>query len=208
MALIDYGASNLRSVEKALESAGATVSRVESGAQLQRPDLIVVPGQGHFGQAMDQIRARGFESSLREKVLEEKIPYIGICIGYQILFEESEEAPGVKGMGWLKGRVVKFRGDIKIPHMGWNEIRPVRSLPALAAVKGKDNEDPFFYFVHSYYPVPGDSSSIVATCEYGGTFAAAVNTGNIFAVQFHPEKSQEAGRALLKNLINGGRRKN
>lgn len=168
---------------------------------------------------MDEIRSRGFEPVLRQKVLEEEIPYIGICIGYQILFEESEEAPGVKGLGWLKGRVVKFRGDLKIPHMGWNEVRAVRACPPLAM--GKDDketrrpgdketggqrnfsENPFFYFVHSYYPVPTDVSAIVATCDYGVDFAAAINVGNIFAVQFHPEKSQEAGRLLLKNLIEG-----
>jgi len=197
----------LRSVEKALETAGANVFRIGSGAELKRADAIVVPGQGHFGQAMEQIHSRGFEAVLRKKVLEEKVPYIGICIGYQILFEESEEAPGVKGLGWLKGRVVKFRGDLKVPHMGWNEVRTVRSYPALAAAKGKENEDPFFYFVHSYYPVPADATAIVATCEYGGEFAAAINIGNIFAVQFHPEKSQEAGRSLLKNLIDGGTRR-
>ncbi len=198
VALIDYGASNLRSVEKALESAGARVTRVSAGRELARPDVIVVPGQGHFGRSMEEIRRRGFEGALREKVLAEKIPYIGICIGYQILFEESEEAPGVKGLGWLEGRVVRFRGHLKIPHMGWNEIRPVAvedEHPAIGA------QPAFFYFVHSYYPAPTDSSIVIATCDYGSTFACAVSRENIFAVQFHPEKSQTAGQALIRAIL-------
>ncbi|OGH55825.1 MAG: imidazole glycerol phosphate synthase, glutamine amidotransferase subunit [Candidatus Lindowbacteria bacterium RIFCSPLOWO2_12_FULL_62_27] len=199
-ALIDYGASNLRSVEKALEAAGARVTQVRAGAELGRPDVIVVPGQGHFGQAMDQIRRRGFEEVLRKKVLVEKIPYLGICIGCQILMEESEEAPGVRGLGWLRGRVVRFRGDLIVPHMGWNEVQPIRPNAALKA-QGGQGVPPFFYFVHSYYPAPADSSAVVATCEYGGAFACAVQSENIFAVQFHPEKSQAAGRAMLTSFL-------
>lgn len=169
---------------------------VRAGTQLENPDVIVVPGQGHFGRAMEQIRGRNLESALRKKVIEEKIPYIGICIGYQILFEESEEAPGIKGLGWMQGRVVRFRGKLKVPHMGWNEVRQTRSHPAFGS-----EQNPFFYFVHSYYPVPDDRSAIVATCDYGGDFACAAQFKNIFAVQFHPEKSQGAGRYLLRNLL-------
>lgn len=190
----------MRSVEKALESAGARVTRVSSGAQLGDPGAIVVPGQGHFGQAMGQIRSRGFESALRRKIIDEKIPYIGICIGCQILFEESEEAPGVQGLGWLRGRIVRFRGDLKIPHMGWNEVQAIRPHPALPDPASRIPR-PFFYFVHSYYPVPADPADILATCNYGGEFACAVQTNNIFAVQFHPEKSQLTGRAFLKSLL-------
>ena len=145
---------------------------------------------------MERIRARGFDSALKQKVYDERIPYIGICIGYQILFDESEEAPGVKGLGWLRGRVVRFKGGLKVPHMGWNEVRPVKSDAALQPGQ-------FFYFVHSYYPVPEDPSIVAATCDYGVDFACAVRAKNIFAVQFHPEKSHESGRALLKNLIGG-----
>lgn len=154
IALIDYGASNLRSVEKAFEAAGCRARRVSKGSDIGRPSAIVVPGQGHFGQAMEQIRSRGFEEPLRDCVLGKNIPYIGICIGFQILFDESEEAPGVRGLGWLKGKVVRFRGTLKIPHMGWNEVRPASPHPAFKAIPS-----PFFYFVHSYYPEPADRSS-------------------------------------------------
>ncbi|MBI4177980.1 imidazole glycerol phosphate synthase subunit HisH [bacterium] len=193
VALVDYGASNLRSVEKALETAGAAVTRVTSGKDLGAPDAIVVPGQGHFGQAMEGLRSRGFEDTLKRKVFEEKVPYIGICIGYQILFDESEEAPGVRGLGWFSGKVVRFRGDLKVPHMGWNEVAPSREHPAL--------KPGFFYFVHSYYPEPDDKSLILATTDYGAPFASAIAKDHIFAVQFHPEKSQAAGQTLLAGVI-------
>lgn len=146
---------------------------------------------------MEQIRSRGFEESLRDCVLGKNIPYIGICIGFQILFDESEEAPGVRGLGWLKGKVVRFRGALKIPHMGWNEVRPASPHPAFKAIPS-----PFFYFVHSYYPEPADRSVIAATTDYGVEFTCAVHKPPIFAMQFHPEKSQHAGRALLRNLLN------
>ena len=201
VALIDYGASNLRSVEKALEAAGAQVTKVDLAEKLGGADVIVVPGQGHFGHSMAQIRARGFEEALKRKVFEEKIPYIGICIGFQILFDESEEAPGVAGLGWLKGRVVRFRGNLKIPHMGWNEVRAERPHPALDALGVRGSEPPFFYFVHSYYPEPVDPSVVLATCDYGVRFACAVQTGPILAVQFHPEKSQQAGKTFLSTLL-------
>lgn len=201
VALIDYGASNLRSVEKALQGAGATVKRVGSGDALGTSDLIVVPGQGHFGRAMEELRRRGFESVLRREVLEGRTPYLGICIGYQILFEESEEAPGVKGLGWIEGKVVKFRGNIKIPHMGWNEIEPVKSEAGWPGGASKDDGADFFYFVHSFYPVPKDAGLIAAACDYGGRFACAIRSKNIFAVQFHPEKSQKAGQQFLQGLL-------
>lgn len=184
-----------------MESVGAAVARVQSGLDLKETDAIVVPGQGHFGQAMEQIRRRGFEESLRRRVLEEKILYIGICIGCQILFEESEEAPGVPGLGWMAGKVVRFRGNLKIPHMGWNEVHEVKPHPAIAAARENDGRTAFFYFVHSYYPSPKDTQTTVGTCDYGGNFACAVGRENIFAVQFHPEKSQDAGRRLLKHLL-------
>lgn len=205
LALIDYGASNLRSVERALQTAGAAVTRVESGAALGEVDAIVVPGQGHFGQSMTEIRTRGFETVLRRKVLDEGVPYLGICIGFQVLFDESEEAPGAKGLGWFRGKVVRFRGDLKVPHMGWNEVQPVRKHAALETFGAGD--PPFFYFVHSYYPEPADPAAVLATSDYGPTFTCAVQRDNVLAVQFHPEKSQHAGRALLKSWVGSLSRK-
>lgn len=150
---------------------------------------------------MEQLRLRGLEDILRQKVMQEGVRYIGICIGFQILFEESEEAPGVKGLGWLRGRVVRFRGGLTVPHMGWNEVRPAANDSPVARAFPAPGPAPFFYFVHSFHPVPSDRENVAGWTEYGGEFASAVQSRHIFGVQFHPEKSQEAGRRLLANLL-------
>jgi imidazole glycerol-phosphate synthase subunit HisH len=194
--VVDYGSGNLRSVGKALESVGASVSLVTETAQLDRLNALVVPGVGAFGDCADNLRTSGLWEPLREWLQAER-PYLGICLGYQLLFESSEESPGRKGLGFLPGRVVRLRGEkLKIPHIGWNTLRGTRGpmYKSLAV-------DPYFYFVHSYFPVPADDDIISARCEYGGSFAASISNGSLHATQFHPEKSQSSGLTLLRNFL-------
>jgi imidazole glycerol-phosphate synthase subunit HisH len=197
LGVVDYGSGNLRSVCKALEAVGASVSLVTEAVQLDRLDAIVVPGVGAFGDCAENLRAFGLWEPLREW-LQAGRPYLGICLGYQLLFESSEESPGSKGLGFLPGRVVRFHGDkLKIPHIGWNTLRQMRGpmYKSLAA-------DPYFYFVHSYFPVPAEDNMVSARCEYGGAaFAASISNGSLHATQFHPEKSQSSGLTLLKNFL-------
>lgn len=194
--VVDYGSGNLRSVCKALEAAGATTSLVSEASRLGSFDAVVVPGVGAFGDCASNLRATGLWEPLREWIRAGR-PYLGICLGYQLLFDSSEESPGVEGLGALPGKVVRFSDKaLKVPHMGWN---------TLSGMKGplyKDlPEETSFYFVHSFYPVPEESSLVSATCEYGSPFAAGVSRGALHAVQFHPEKSQAAGLALLRNFL-------
>jgi imidazole glycerol-phosphate synthase subunit HisH len=194
--LIDYGSGNLRSVTKSLEAVGASVVRVARGPVPAGVDAIVLPGVGSFGDCVAQLQVRGLFTETR-KWIESGRKFLGICLGYQLLFEQSEESPDAKGLGVLPGRVRRFpRGGLKVPHIGWNQIhwKAQRSLADLPP-------DPFVYFVHSYYPVPGEESLIAATANYGELFAAAVQSGNIFATQFHPEKSQESGLAILEHFV-------
>ena len=194
--VVDYGSGNLRSVCKALEAVGASVSLVTQVSQLDRFDAIVVPGVGAFGDCAENLRASGLWEPLRNW-LEAGRPYLGICLGYQLLFESSEESPGRRGFGFLPGRVVRFRGDkLKIPHIGWNRLHETRG-PIYESLAG----DPYFYFVHSYFPVPDDDHIVSARCEYGGSFAASISSGNLHGTQFHPEKSQSSGLTLLKNFL-------
>jgi imidazole glycerol-phosphate synthase subunit HisH len=194
--VVDYGSGNLRSVSKALEAVGASVALVAKAAQLHMLDAIVVPGVGAFGDCAHNLRRSGLWEPLKEW-LQAGRPYLGICLGYQLLFESSEESPGCKGLGILPGRVVRFAGSgLKIPHIGWNTL-----LGARGRIYGRLPDSPYFYFVHSYFPVPADDRLVSARCEYGGTFAASVSSGSLHATQFHPEKSQSAGLALLKNFL-------
>jgi imidazole glycerol-phosphate synthase subunit HisH len=194
--VVDYGSGNLRSVCKALEAVGANVALVTNAAQLDPLDALVVPGVGAFGDCAQNLRRSGLWEPLVDW-LKAGRPYLGICLGYQLLFESSEESPDCPGLGFLSGRVVRFHGEkLKVPHIGWNVLRNPRgpiyqSLPAT----------PYFYFVHSYFPVPASDEIVSARCEYGGSFAASVSTGNLHATQFHPEKSQAAGLTLLKNFL-------
>jgi glutamine amidotransferase len=159
-------------------------------------DAIVVPGVGAFAHCAENLRATGLWNPVREWALSGR-PYLGICLGYQLLFESSEESPGVEGLGVLKGRVVRFSdAALKVPHMGWNTLSKT-SGPLYNGLSG----DVSMYFVHSYYPVPADSSLVSAWSDYGVSFAAGVSSGVLHAVQFHPEKSQSAGLALLRNFL-------
>ena len=196
LGVIDYGSGNLRSVCKALEAAGSSPSLVTGPSGLAGLDAIVVPGVGAFAHCAENLRATGLWDPVREWALSGR-PYLGICLGYQLLFESSEESPGVDGLGVLKGRVVRFSdAGLKVPHMGWNTLSKT-SGPLYHGL----SDEVSMYFVHSYYPVPADSSLVSACSDYGVSFAAGVSSGALHAVQFHPEKSQSAGLALLRNFL-------
>jgi glutamine amidotransferase len=196
LGVIDYGSGNLRSVCKALEAAGAAHSLVTGPSGLAGLDAIVVPGVGAFAHCAENLRATGLWDPVREWALSGR-PYLGICLGYQLLFESSEESPGVEGLGVLKGRVVRFPdAGLKVPHMGWNTLSKTSGL-----LYNELSGEVSMYFVHSYYPVPADSSLVSAWSDYGVSFAAGVSSGALHAVQFHPEKSQSTGLALLRNFL-------
>lgn len=189
--VLDFGMGNLRSVAKALERAGATVD--VSPDVSADADALVVPGQGHFGSCVVNLGSRLDE--VRAWISSGK-PYLGICLGLQVLFEESEEDPSKDGMGVLPGVVRKFDDTLKVPHIGWNEVLPREGLAMFDGIEPNTR----FYFVHSYYP---DTPEVAATTDYGITFACAAAKDNVFATQFHPEKSGDAGAALLRNFVNG-----
>lgn len=197
--VIDYGLGNLRSVTKALEKVGATVELTSDPETIVSAKGAVLPGVGAFSAGMENLRSLGLLPALRERI-EEGRPLLGICLGLQLLFTVSEEHGVYEGLDVIKGKVVRFGEGLKIPHMGWNAIKPVRQPPASHLFEGiPDNT--FFYFVHSYYVVPEDGSVTAATCEYGVEFACAIARDNLFAVQFHPEKSSDLGLKVLENFV-------
>jgi imidazole glycerol-phosphate synthase subunit HisH len=198
--VLDYGMGNLRSVAKALEAAGGRTVVSDDHKVLERSDLLVVPGQGAFGAAAAVLKRRGLTAFVKDWLAADR-PFFGICLGLQLLFEGSEEAPGVKGFGVLPGRVRRFRprsGRLKVPHMGWNGTSRGPSRGAFAGVLPKDGS---FYFVHSYYADPEERSSVWAETDYGGSFCSAVARGRAAATQFHPEKSGAAGLSLLRGVV-------
>jgi glutamine amidotransferase len=198
LGLIDYGSGNLRSVSKALEAAGAQIERLEHGPIANGFDAIVLPGVGAFGDSVTQLQSRDFFAPI-QRWLEQGKPFLGICLGLQLLFEGSEESPGIAGLGVFPGRVRKFaNGSVKVPQIGWNSVEWTEHARALYAGLPPD---PFFYFVHSYYPEPNDSSIIAGYTDYGDRFAAAVAINKLLATQFHPEKSQESGLVLLRQFL-------
>jgi glutamine amidotransferase len=197
IAVVDYGMGNLRSVSKALEhvAPGAEVLATADPAVIRSAERVVVPGQGAMPDCMRQLAASG----AREAVIEAAgaKPFLGICIGLQMLFERGEEGD-TRGLGLLPGNVPRFRvSGLKIPHMGWNEVLQQRRHALWAGIADRSR----FYFVHSYFPAPRDAGVTAATCVYGMPFTCAVARDNIFAVQFHPEKSQSAGLQLLSNFV-------
>ena len=198
IAVIDYGAGNIRSVEKALIHIGCKVTVTRDPQVLLAADAAVLPGVGSFGDAMQALRARGLEEPIRAFVASGR-PFLGICLGLQVLFESSEESPGVAGLSLLRGKIVRIPAGegLKIPHMGWNslEIKPGTRLFA-----GIPNGS-YVYFVHSYYLKAENPEIVAATTEYSTHIHAAVEQGNVFACQFHPEKSSEVGLQILKNFI-------
>ena len=195
--VIDYGMGNLRSVSKALEHLGAEVKISGSYKDLDLADKAVLPGVGAFGDACDELRRGQWVEPIRKYVADGR-PFLGICLGLQLFFGSSEESPGTEGLNLLPGRVVLFREkELKVPHMGWNQTGKV-SHPLWQGIPDQS----YFYFVHSYYAVCEDSEAAAAPCTYGSTvFPAALGKGNLFATQFHPEKSQKAGLQLLKNFV-------
>ena len=198
VAMIDYGSGNLRSVEKALQHAGAEVFRAESPEALAACAAVVLPGVGSFGDCARSLEERGLTAPLRAWLATDR-PYLGICLGYQILFETSEESPEARGLAHWRGRVVKFpeRPGLKVPHMGWNSLELRAHEPMFAVLP-----DPaFVYFVHSYYPQPDNTDLITAACTHGVPFPAACRRGNVRGVQFHPEKSQTTGLRMLENFV-------
>lgn len=199
IAIVDYGMGNLRSVSKAFQSQGFTVNVTRDPGDIRNASGLVLPGQGAFGDCVKNLEENGIFHTIKEFIQSGK-PYLGICLGLQVLFEGSEESPGVAGLGLLKGKVVRFpsfkKERLKVPHMGWNRIGIRKKTALLEGIP----DGSWFYFVHSYFPVPEDESVIAITCTYGMEFTAAVATGNIFACQFHPEKSSAYGLMLLRNF--------
>jgi len=198
--LVDFGGGNLRSVENAVHALGVDPVIVSKPEQLEGVTHVILPGQGEFGDVMRQLEKRQLVATMREWLTAGK-PYFGICVGYQILFEGSDEASDVQGLGLIKGKCVRFRETPgkKIPQMGWNSAKTPQ--PPSPFWKGL-GEEPYFYFVHSYYPVPEDGSWTVSTTDFDGEeFAATVEKGKILACQFHPEKSQDAGLQLMRNFL-------
>jgi glutamine amidotransferase len=198
IAVIDYGMGNLRSIAKALAHVGADVVTTREPERIREASHIVIPGVGAFGQGMDNLRAFGLIPVLEEEVLAKKKPFWGICLGMQLLMERSEEFGTHAGLGWVPGQVKRFAFSgpkpLAVPHVGWNSVECVHEHP----VAPKKRTD--FYFVHSYYVAPKEDQWVVGTCEYGVTFPACIGKGNIFATQFHPEKSQEDGLTMLKKF--------
>ena len=196
--IIDYGSGNLRSVQKALERVGVEARITSDPNVVAESGRIVLPGVGAFGDAMRALRDRGLVEPILAHVRADR-PFLGICMGLQLLFESGSEGGHHAGLGILPGEVTRFElpAGMKIPHMGWNEV--AWRTPAAAEPGGRDGEH--FYFVHSYVARPRDESVIAATSDYGGPFCAAVSRGRLFATQFHPEKSQAAGMELLRGLM-------
>ena len=197
--VIDYGAGNLHSVCNALKLLGIENKLVAVPGDLESVDALIFPGVGAFGDCVHHLERQQLVAPVRGWVQADR-PFLGICLGYQVLFESSEESPTTPGLGALKGKVVRFvdDGSLKIPHMGWNIAQPVNAEDPLC--DGLPSE-PHFYFVHSYYPQPEDAGVVGAWTEYGSRFASAVRFGNIAATQFHPEKSQDAGLKLMENFV-------
>jgi glutamine amidotransferase len=193
---VDYGAGNIRSVTKALESLGAEVRVTCVPSDVKSADAIVLPGVGAFGRAVDSLQSKGLMGPLRNAIGDGK-PFLGLCLGMQLLYERSEENPRARGLGVIAGKVVRFPAGLKVPHLGWNRVFQ-KGNPAL----WKEIPDgSFFYFAHSYFGVPGDRGLVAGETEYGITCATAVNRGALVGLQFHPEKSQKWGLRLLANFI-------
>ncbi|MFV1995052.1 MAG: imidazole glycerol phosphate synthase subunit HisH [Verrucomicrobiales bacterium] len=210
LGIVDYNAGNLQSVRNAFESLGVSPAWVRAPGDLDGLDVLVLPGQGEFGDSAANLKARELWEPIRQW-LRDCRPYFGICLGYQLLFEGSEESPDTPGFGIFPGRVVRFPDSpgLKIPHMGWNSLQladPGDPLWKGLAATGGDNANgdeslPHAYFVHSYYPAPDDESLVASRTDYTLPFASSVRRGSVVATQFHPEKSQQVGLSILRNFL-------
>lgn len=196
--IIDYGMGNIHSVRKALESCGGKVRVVDKAEDLKSAEKIILPGVGAFDDAMNELNKRALTSAILHKI-KSGVPFLGICLGMQLLFARSEEGKGAKGLGVFEGLVKGFTGtkDLKIPHIGWNQIKKQESCVLLEGVP--DNS--YVYFCHSYYPAPRDKHTIAAVTDYGIDFPSLLCKDKVFGAQFHPEKSQKVGLQILKNFV-------
>ncbi len=197
IAIIDYDAGNIKSVEKALKTLGQEVVVTRDAETILNADKVILPGVGAFGDAMGKLHDYGLVEVIH-KVVEKNTPFLGICLGLQLMFESSEETPGVEGLGILKGKIVKIpeNGDLKIPHMGWNSLHFQNEGRLFANLP----QDSYVYFVHSYYLQADDETIVKATTDYSTCIHASVEKDNVFACQFHPEKSSDVGLTILKNF--------
>ena len=208
IAVIDYDAGNIKSVEKALLHLGQETVVTRDAGKILGADGVILPGVGAFGDAMEKLRAYRLTEVIRECVVRE-IPFLGICLGMQLLFDSSEESPGVEGLHILNGRILRIPSEgQKVPHIGWNDLhfpRKGRLFEGTGAPNGvvpdEDRGNPYVYFVHSYYLQASDESIVTATADYGVKIHASVEKGNVFACQFHPEKSSAAGLRILRNFV-------
>ena len=199
IAVIDYDAGNIKSVEKALMALGETAVITRDRKEILSAEKVILPGVGAFGDAMEKLRGYGLEEIIQE-VVSRKTPFLGICLGLQLLFESSEETPGVKGLGILKGKIMKIpdAAGLKVPQIGWNSLKFPNSGRLFRGIC----EDAYVYFVHSYYLQAEEPEIVTATTEYAVQIHASVEKGNVFACQFHPEKSSDMGLQILRNFVN------
>ena len=197
IAIIDYDAGNIKSVEKALQFLGEEACITRDPERILKADKVILPGVGAFGDAMEKLHRYELVPVIKE-VVKMKIPFLGICLGLQLMFESSEESPGVEGLGLLKGKIVRIpeTDGRKVPHMGWNSLKFPKTGRLFAGIP----EDSYVYFIHSYY-LKAEEDIVTATTEYGVTVHASVEKDNLFACQFHPEKSSDTGLTILKNFI-------
>lgn len=198
IAIIDYDAGNIKSVEKALQKLGADVVITNDAEEILRADKVILPGVGAFGDAMANLKKFGLDKVIYE-VVENGTPFLGICLGLQLLFERSDETPGVAGLGILKGEILRIpdKDDLKIPHMGWNSLHLQNQGRLFQGL----SEQSYVYFVHSYYLKAEDEQIVKATTDYSVNIHASVEKDNVFACQFHPEKSSDVGLKILKNFV-------
>jgi glutamine amidotransferase len=210
--MIDYGASNIRSAQKAFEYIGAKVVLTEDPEVVRRADKLVLPGVGAFGSGMDGLRRHHLPAAIREAV-QRGVPFLGVCVGMQLMFSEGHEMGVHQGLNLLAGKVVKFPEkwsmvndnpspmvNLKIPHMGWNQLEPTRNDPLLAGIRPGD----YAYFVHSYYCEVTEETAVLARTDYGISFASIVAKDNLYGLQFHPEKSQSVGLRIIQNFVEMG----
>jgi glutamine amidotransferase len=196
IAIIDYGMGNLKSVTNAFRKLDATVEITRDRRIIEGASAMVLPGVGAFGKCIANLKEFGLFDVVKEWIKADRL-YLGICLGMQILFDSSEESPGVGGLGVIGGRVPRFAGTMKVPHMGWNSLHFTQEPEIFRGIR----EGEFFYFVHSYYCAPDDESVVATKTPYGIDFVSSIKKGNLFACQFHPEKSQKVGLQVLQNFI-------
>ncbi len=196
MVIVDYGLGNLRNVQKAFSVVGINAPITANPAEILAADAVVLPGVGAFGDAIANLRRRGLEAPVLKAARSGK-PFFGICVGMQLLFDESDEMGAHTGLGLIPGRVARFRQGLTVPHMGWNEIEPAGRHPLLNGISA----DSFAYFAHSYLCIPDNPAHTIARTDYDGPFTSAVARHNVFGIQFHPEKSQQVGLQILRNFV-------